>query len=150
MMKQVCSLIFVLALAVAFAVPSHAAESGEPEGHGAGHGAACRDDMKKFCKDIKPGEGRMMECMKSHEAELSSGCKSMMASKKEHMKERMHSAHEACKPDVEKFCKDIEPGKGRIMECLKSHESELSAACKDVHSKMQSKMDQMKHMKKHD
>jgi hypothetical protein len=36
----------------------------------------------------------------------------------------------SCKPDVDKFCKGIEAGAGRIVECLKKHKDELSAACK--------------------
>jgi hypothetical protein len=32
---------------------------------------ACKPDATKFCKDIKPGHGRISSCLKSHEAELS-------------------------------------------------------------------------------
>jgi hypothetical protein len=37
----------------------------------------------------------------------------------------------ACKADVETFCKGIEPGGGRIMECLKQNEAKVSQGCKD-------------------
>jgi len=37
---------------------------------------------------------------------------------------------EACRPDVERLCKDIKPGGGRIRACLKAHETELSDGCK--------------------
>jgi hypothetical protein len=40
-------------------------------------------------------------------------------------------AQDACKADAEKLCKGITPGAGRIIACLKSHESELSPACKE-------------------
>ena len=42
----------------------------------------------------------------------------------------MKEAREECKEDAQKFCKDIKPGHGRVIACLKSHESELSEACK--------------------
>jgi hypothetical protein len=35
-----------------------------------------------------------------------------------------------CDDDVAKYCKDIQPGRGRIARCLKQHEQELSPACK--------------------
>ena len=37
----------------------------------------------------------------------------------------------ACKADVEKFCKDIKPGGGRIIACIKSNKDRLSQECKD-------------------
>jgi hypothetical protein len=36
---------------------------------------------------------------------------------------------EECKADAQKFCKGIRPGQGRILACLKSHQSELAPAC---------------------
>ncbi len=35
-----------------------------------------------------------------------------------------------CAGDVQKFCKDVQPGAGRIARCLKEHENDLSLACK--------------------
>jgi hypothetical protein len=34
-----------------------------------------------------------------------------------------------CRADIEKFCKDVQPGHGRMAKCLKQHEAELSPAC---------------------
>jgi Cysteine rich repeat len=34
----------------------------------------------------------------------------------------------ACADDVQQFCPGIQPGGGRIMQCLKAHETELSAS----------------------
>lgn len=36
----------------------------------------------------------------------------------------------ACRADVQKLCKGIQPGGGRIVACLKQHESDLSPRCK--------------------
>lgn len=36
----------------------------------------------------------------------------------------------ACRADVQKLCKGVQPGGGRIASCLKQHESEVSPGCK--------------------
>ncbi len=39
---------------------------------------------------------------------------------------------EACKADYEKYCKQVRPGGGRIIECLSQHLDELTPQCKSV------------------
>jgi hypothetical protein len=36
---------------------------------------------------------------------------------------------DACAQDVKQFCADVQPGGGRIKECMRSHASELSSKC---------------------
>jgi hypothetical protein len=35
----------------------------------------------------------------------------------------------ACKADVQKLCGDVQPGEGRVLGCLMTHEKELSPKC---------------------
>jgi Golgi apparatus protein 1 len=44
---------------------------------------------------------------------------------------RAFAADHPCRADVERFCAGVQPGQGRIVECLQQHESDLSAACKE-------------------
>mgnify|MGYP001552058749 FL=1 len=87
----------------------------------------CHDDVQKFCAKVKPGRGRMSRCLNEHEADLSEACKSRLQEMRGHMAE----ARAACSDDAKKFCKDAGRGHGRIIACLKSHEAELSDACKE-------------------
>jgi hypothetical protein len=89
---------------------------------------ACKADIEKYCKDIKPGGGRIWVCLKSNGDRLSQECANHMALAQEKSRE----FRQACRGDVEKFCKDVAAGKGRIVSCLKSHETELSGACAAV------------------
>lgn len=36
-----------------------------------------------------------------------------------------------CADDVASFCKGVQPGQGRLAQCLKQHSNELSPACKE-------------------
>ena len=39
-------------------------------------------------------------------------------------------ARVACKGDYQRLCNNVSPGGGRIAQCFKQHESELSSQCK--------------------
>ncbi len=85
----------------------------------------CVADVKRFCGDVKPGQGAIAKCMKAHEAELSPACREGMKARAE----KAERVREECKADAEKFCKGIAPGGGRILSCLKSRQQELQPAC---------------------
>lgn len=88
-------------------------------------GGDCANDVAKFCADVERGGGRILQCLGQHDKELSPACKIQMAN----MKNNTKQAQRECAGDVEKFCKGIQPGGGRIIKCLKEHQSELSPAC---------------------
>ncbi len=43
---------------------------------------------------------------------------------------------EACRDDAKTFCKGIQPGGGRILDCLEDHYKEISDACYSALQKM--------------
>jgi len=45
--------------------------------------AVCHQDMQRLCKDVKPGEGRIIKCMMDNEARASAGCAALIAKKRE-------------------------------------------------------------------
>lgn len=47
---------------------------------------ACEADVAKFCGDVKKGKGRIIKCLKKHEAELSAECKASRDEMKAHKK----------------------------------------------------------------
>lgn len=120
--KKLYAVVWLLVLMV-FPLTTFAMEGGNENG-------ACKADFEKYCKDVKPGEGRIMRCMKEHENDFSQACKAKMAEKKEMMEKKMKEAQEACKGDLESFCKDVKPGEGRIIQCLIEHKDKLSEGCK--------------------
>ena len=39
---------------------------------------------------------------------------------------------QTCKPDIARFCSQVQPGQGRIKGCMKEHVHELSDPCKEA------------------
>jgi hypothetical protein len=111
------------------------------KGHG---GGACRDDMQKYCAEVKPGEGRMKDCMKQHEADLSQGCKDQMVKMTAKMQEKAAEMKKACQADLDQYCKDVTPGEGRDIACLHAHNDKISAGCKGFMKSMRMEHHQMK------
>jgi hypothetical protein len=99
----------------------------EQENHG-----ACKGEVKTLCADVKRGEGRIMQCLKQHEENLSPECHAMLKDGTE----RMHAMAEDCHGDVENVCKDVSPGDGRVIACLKRNEGKLSPRCKQAVSSL--------------
>jgi len=128
MLRSILSFAAVFAIAVI-------GGPGSPQGaYAAGAEGPCKADTEKFCKDVEPGEGRILACLKSHENELSQACKEARTAGKEKVTQEVEAFGEACRSDVTQYCNDVQAGEGRILACLKSHEMELSQACKDYRS----------------
>ena len=93
---------------------------------GAGRDRVCVEDAKKFCSKVRPGGGRMYQCLSSHSAELAPACREQM----EAAKARWDKFIAACKGDIEKACRTIPPGQGRVLSCLKGREDQLTPECR--------------------
>lgn len=93
---------------------------------------ACKDDVQKFCATVEPGAGRIARCLEQNADHLSAQCKAegeKMRAQRTKRRGEMREVAEACKPDAERFCAEVQPGGGRIAQCLKQHQSELSEPC---------------------
>jgi hypothetical protein len=98
----------------------------------------CSDDIAKFCSNIKFGTPAMMECLESHEDQLSPACKEYEVTMEGRRGERMEQVkifakfRQTCSQDVAIFCKDVDPRQGGVVKCLKGRANEISAACRET------------------
>ena len=106
------------------AVPLALAQSAPPDPAA----RPCKADVARLCPDAK-GHAAIHACMQSKADQVSAECKAHI----EEMHQKFQAAKAACQPDVQKFCQDVQPGGGRVMQCLRAHEAELSDACKAQH-----------------
>ncbi len=87
---------------------------------------ACAEEIERHCHGVKPGGGRLLLCLKEHENDLSPACREKLA----WLEKKINEAKLTCAPDIEKFCKGVRPGEGRIAKCLKEHEQDISQDCR--------------------
>ena len=65
---------------------------------------ACAADIKAQCADVKPGGGKLKDCVKAHFSDLSADCQVAIV--------RAAAVGRACKADVKQFCADVKPRQG--------------------------------------
>jgi hypothetical protein len=102
---------------------------------------SCADDIKKYCSDVTPGEGRMIYCMHAHEDKISPKCAYDLeeaAADVQLSTDNLKEAITACKTEISGICGKIQPGQGRIAACLFANRSTVSQACGDVLGKIES------------
>ena len=101
----------------------------------AAEGGPCRADVQKYCAQAQGGK-QIEDCLLDHQQDVSDACY-------DGLKKRLENggggpgggsgggdgALQACRPDFEKFCKNVQPGGGRIVNCLLDRQKDLSDAC---------------------
>lgn len=115
-MNTSLSLLFI----VLVSAPANAAPASYPGAE------ACSADVKKFCAGVKPGGGAIHQCLKQHEAELTPGC----AQFRDAANDKIKSFVQACGADMRTYCNKVQPGEGRVVQCLKKHQDALTTQCR--------------------
>jgi hypothetical protein len=94
--------------------------------------SACARDIRKYCKTVTPGEGRLIYCMQAHEDKISAKCAYELgetASSVQTSADSLKDAVIACKAEITGVCGKTVPGQGRIAACLIANKSTASKDC---------------------
>lgn len=101
--------------------------------------ASCRSDLQTYCAGVERGGGRMLQCLKQHEAKLSPDCKGaihrIVTTAGENNGGRLKLIP-ACRADIDSVCAGVEKGAGRIGKCLRENEAKLSKTCQGAIAEM--------------
>ncbi|UPQ97486.1 putative Golgi apparatus protein [Chloropicon primus] len=82
---------------------------------------ACFDDQNKYCRDVKPGEGLVYECLRKSGGNLAEECKKELfeeAKLESENVDRNPQIMKKCKRLMKSKCKDVSQGEGRVLDCL--------------------------------
>jgi hypothetical protein len=95
----------------------------------------CNTELETYCKDVTPGEGRVLACLYAREDKLSGRCEYALYDASVQLERAVgaltYVANE-CNADLEKYCAAITPGEGRLAACLKKNEKTLSERCQQA------------------
>ena len=129
-MKKMFVLFGVFGLALALALPASAAENlVESVAKG------CEKELKTYCKDVTPGEGRILACLYAHGDKISGKCDYALydaAVQLERFVAALTYVANECEDDLEKYCSNIRPGQGRLLDCLDKNKKKVSKRCKQA------------------
>jgi len=95
----------------------------------------CKVELEKYCSQVTPGQGRILACLYAHEDKLSAKCEYALydaAVQLERAVAALSYVANECNADLEKYCESIEPGKGRLLDCLDKHDKQVSKRCKQA------------------
>jgi hypothetical protein len=124
--------------------------------------SACRSDYPKVCAGVPTGGAPALQCLEKNKSKVSAGCQKAVAAvgggapataataspagapagasaapavlvlRPLRPREVLFVMRSACGGDVRALCPGVEPGGGRIVECLATQAASLSPACKEV------------------
>ncbi|CAI7856614.1 unnamed protein product [Closterium sp. NIES-53] len=97
---------------------------------------ACKADITKFCDDdfLYPEPGNVVACLRevNQVEKLADECRA------EVLRAQLEAAedfkmdpqlNQLCSAEADRLCKGVEPGEGRIQECLREHRAQLAWDC---------------------
>ena len=87
----------------------------------------CDAEVQQYCPDSLAGEDRR-RCVMQRFKRLEASCQQIVRQRLVRWKEA-DGYRLACAEDVKRVCQTVEPGEGRILQCLQEHEQDLSESC---------------------
>jgi OOP family OmpA-OmpF porin len=95
-------------------------------------GDGCSKEIATFCEGVEIGNNRILNCLSSHEKQLSDGCEASIAKGKATISEALGDSNffgSKCGPDIKLLCSDVVPGEGRTLACLVEHNTNITMRC---------------------
>lgn len=95
----------------------------------------CEKELTTYCKDVTPGEGRVLACLYAHEDKLSGQCEYALydaAVQLERVVAALTYVANECRDDLKAYCSDVKPGQGRLIDCIEKNKEKVSDRCKQA------------------
>ena len=138
-MKRIIMYLVVCCIVVLVGKPSFAQQKGPVEAAAQGLvetvAKGCEKELTTYCKNVTPGEARILACLYAFEDKLSGQCEYALydtAVQLERVINAVAYVANECRDDLTKLCSDIKPGEGRLLQCIDKNEAKVSKRCKQA------------------
>ena len=95
----------------------------------------CKTEISTYCKDVKPGEGRILACLFAYQDKLSGKCEYALydsAVRLERAVTALSYVANECEADLTAYCSGVKAGEGRLLQCLEKNDAKVSQRCKSA------------------
>jgi Cysteine rich repeat len=95
----------------------------------------CQQELTTFCKDVTPGEGRILACLYAFQDKVTPRCEYAVYDSIGQLDRTLTNLSYAigeCRDDLKSHCADIKPGEGRLLDCLSKNEAKVSRRCNNA------------------
>jgi len=93
----------------------------------------CSKEVETYCKNVTPGNGRLLSCLYAYEDQISTQCQMALCDAVPALERALttlsYLAGE-CRDDLKIYCSDVKSGRGRLINCLDKKKNMLSERCK--------------------
>ena len=92
----------------------------------------CETELKNYCQEVTPGEGRILSCLYAYGDKLSGQCEYALydaAAQLERFVASLSYVANECDQDIDKYCARVEAGEGRILACLEAQGANIQGRC---------------------
>lgn len=129
-MRHIITLLFSLCLVFMVATVASAGESLVDT-----VAKGCEKELNSYCTNVTPGEGRILACLYAYGDKLSGQCEYALydaAVQLERAVAALSYLANECDADLEKYCSSVNPGQGRLIDCLEKNSKNISKRCKQA------------------
>ena len=95
----------------------------------------CQQELTTFCKDVTPGEGRILACLYAFQDKVTPRCEYALYDSIGQLDRTLTNLSYAigeCRDDLKSFCAEVKPGEGRLLDCLSKNEAKITNRCNNA------------------
>jgi len=129
-----------LVFTLLFPLAGHAGQEGKPavatppgdDSVVASSVRGCDGDIKLHCSGLGQNATRVFMCLMAYEDQLGPVCRKGVLEAAMTIRagsEAIDYSLRACEADVDAYCREVQPGNGRVAGCIKANESRVSGSC---------------------